>query len=208
MTYWFQSGFCWCQHQRPSSCTYKSWVDFCDLDLISRSQEDLSIWNFPMISLEPIGGISLNLHGYSIWWPWPHFQGHRKTYVLEFFTFFMISLEPIDGISPNINGYIIKTSLRSYQILVTLTSFSRSQEDLNMWNFHCNQDTSWTNRWNFTRYRNFTGKHLRSCRDGQLTYTLDYQSRGCKIDPPLLRSFGWDFKPRSRLRMTSLLVGR
>ena len=52
--------------------------------------------------------------------------------MLEFFTLFMMSLEPIDGISPNINGYIIKTTLRSYQILVTLISFPRSQEDLNM----------------------------------------------------------------------------
>ena len=43
---------------------------------------------------------------------------------------------------------------------------------------------------------------------GVVDNTLDYQSRDRKIDPPLLRSFGWDFKPRSRLRMTSLLVGR
>ena len=43
---------------------------------------------------------------------------------------------------------------------------------------------------------------------GVVDNTLDYQSRGREIDPPLLRSFGWDFKPRSRLRMTSLLVGR
>ena len=44
--------------------------------------------------------------------------------------------------------------------------------------------------------------------DGVVDNTLDYQYRGRKIDPPLLRSFGCDFKPRSRLRMTSLLVGR
>ena len=37
---------------------------------------------------------------------------------------------------------------------------------------------------------------------------LDYQFRDSKIDPMLLRSFGWDFEPRSRLHMTSLLVGR
>ena len=43
---------------------------------------------------------------------------------------------------------------------------------------------------------------------GVVDNTLDYQSRGRKIDPLLLRSFGWDFKPRSRLPMTSLLVGR
>ena len=35
---------------------------------------------------------------------------------------------------------------------------------------------------------------------------LDYQSRDLQVDPPLLRSFGGDFKPKSRLRMTSLLV--
>ena len=38
--------------------------------------------------------------------------------------------------------------------------------------------------------------------------TLDYQSRDREIDPPLLLSFGSDFKPRSRLRMTLLVVGR
>ena len=43
---------------------------------------------------------------------------------------------------------------------------------------------------------------------GVVDNTLDYQSRDRKIDPPLPRSFGWDFKPRSRLSMTSLLVGR
>ena len=34
---------------------------------------------------------------------------------------------------------------------------------------------------------------------------LDYQFRDREIDPPLLRPL--DFKPRSSLRMTSLLVG-
>ena len=38
--------------------------------------------------------------------------------------------------------------------------------------------------------------------------TLDYQSRDREIDPPLRRSFGRDFKPRSHLCMTSLLLGR
>ena len=42
---------------------------------------------------------------------------------------------------------------------------------------------------------------------GVVDNTLDYQSRDRKIDPPLLRSLGWDFKPRSCLRMTLLLVG-
>ena len=43
---------------------------------------------------------------------------------------------------------------------------------------------------------------------GVVDHELDYQSRDHKIDPPLLRSFGLDFTPRSRLRMTSLLVVR
>ena len=42
----------------------------------------------------------------------------------------------------------------------------------------------------------------------RLDNTLDYQSRNRKIDLPLVRLFEWDFKPRSRLRMTQLLVGR
>ena len=41
-----------------------------------------------------------------------------------------ISLEPVDGIPPNLPGYIIGTSLRADQVLVTLTPFSSSQEDL------------------------------------------------------------------------------
>ena len=40
-----------------------------------------------------------------------------------------ISLEPGDGIPPNLPGYIIGSSLRAGYVLVTLTSFSRSQED-------------------------------------------------------------------------------
>ena len=40
----------------------------------------------------------------------------------------MISLESVCGISPNLHGYIIRTSLRAGVILMTLTSFSRSQE--------------------------------------------------------------------------------
>ena len=43
---------------------------------------------------------------------------------------------------------------------------------------------------------------------GVVDNMLDYESRDHKIDPQLLRSFGWDFKLRSHLCMTSLLVGR
>ena len=43
---------------------------------------------------------------------------------------------------------------------------------------------------------------------GVVDNTIDYQSRDCKTDPPLLRSFGRDFKARSRLCMISLLMGR
>ena len=50
--------------------------------------------------------------------------------------------------------------------------------------------------------------HLGRSGSGVVDNTLDYQSRDRKIDPPLHRSFGRDFKPRSRLGMTSLLVGR
>ena len=50
-------------------------------------------------------------------------------------------------------------------------------------------------------------KWLRSG-SSQVGNTLDYQSRDRKIDSLLLLSFGWDFKLRSRLCMTSLLVGR
>ena len=43
-----------------------------------------------------------------------------------------ISLEPVDGIPPNLPGYIIGTNLRADQVLVTLTPFSSSQEDLDI----------------------------------------------------------------------------
>ena len=38
-----------------------------------------------------------------------------------------ISLEPVCGISPNLQGYIVGTNSRADLILVTLTSFSKSQ---------------------------------------------------------------------------------
>ena len=41
-----------------------------------------------------------------------------------------ISLEPVDGIPPYLPVYIIGTSLRADKVLVTLTLFSRSQDDL------------------------------------------------------------------------------
>ena len=41
---------------------------------------------------------------------------------------------------------------------------------------------------------------------GVVANTLDYQSRDSKIVPRLLQSFRCDFKPRSLLRMTSLLI--
>ena len=43
-----------------------------------------------------------------------------------------ISFEPIDGMPPNLHGTIIGTSFSLDKILVTLTSFSRSQEDFNI----------------------------------------------------------------------------
>ena len=42
-----------------------------------------------------------------------------------------ISLEPKSEFSPNLHSYSNRTSLRADLILVTLTLFSRSQEDLN-----------------------------------------------------------------------------
>ena len=44
----------------------------------------------------------------------------------------MISLESVDEIPPNLPGYIIGPSLRADKILVTLTLFSRSKEDLDI----------------------------------------------------------------------------
>ena len=40
-----------------------------------------------------------------------------------------ISLETIDGFSPNLYRYTTRISIRADKILVTLTAFSRSQED-------------------------------------------------------------------------------
>ena len=44
----------------------------------------------------------------------------------------MVSLETVNGIPANLHGHIIGTSLRVCQILVTLASFSKAQEDLNV----------------------------------------------------------------------------
>ena len=71
---------------------FKSWLDFGDLDLIFKVTGGLR-WKFlvPVISPEPMDGISPNLHGLHhwdkfkrlirFWWPWPHFQGHWRTYM-------------------------------------------------------------------------------------------------------------------------------
>ena len=47
----------------------------------------------------------------------------------------MISLELIDGFSPNLYRYTTRTSLNADEILVTMTLFSRSEEDLNRYIF-------------------------------------------------------------------------
>ena len=52
-----------------------------------------------------------------------------------------ISLEPFDRIPPNLPGYIIGTRLKADQVLVTLTTFSRSQQDLDIWHFHRKWDS-------------------------------------------------------------------
>ena len=46
----------------------------------------------------------------------------------------MISLEQADGFPPNLSEYIIWPSLRADKVLVTLTLFSRSEEDLEKMN--------------------------------------------------------------------------
>ena len=61
------------------------------------------------------------------WWPLPYFQGQKLVC--------RISLEFMDGFSPNVHRCTTWTSLRADYILVTLTSFSRSQEDLNRYIF-------------------------------------------------------------------------
>ena len=47
----------------------------------------------------------------------------------------MIALELRDGFSPNLHRCTTRTSLKADYIFVTLTSFSRSVEDLNRYIF-------------------------------------------------------------------------
>ena len=60
------------------------------------------------------------------WWPWPHFQGHYFIKTLKMSLMCTLSHESIDGIWPNYHRYFIGIGERSDQILVTLTSLSRS----------------------------------------------------------------------------------
>ena len=81
--------------------------------------------------------------------------------------------------------------------------------DLALWltlissNYPCPEHIWW-----FQRCSSDWSSSVQRSGGGVVDNTLDYQSRDRMIDPPLLWSFGWDFKPRSHLRMTSLLVGR
>ena len=134
----------------------KNWLDFADLDLIFKVTEghwvlekmacqhnifwtewwmdlkqtctDISLWNEKELI--------------RFWWPWPYFQGHRRSEMLK------------NGLSEPylLNGWMdfnqtcINISLgdgkETDKILVTLTSFSRSQEVVACWNMACLHDNS------------------------------------------------------------------
>ena len=64
------------------------------------------------------------------WWPWPNFQGHHTIKTVKMSLVCTLSPEPIDGFCPNLHRNTIGKLERSDQILVTLTSFSRSHQHL------------------------------------------------------------------------------
>ena len=118
---------------------FKSWLDFGDLDLIFKVTGGLK-WKFLVpTDISWTNGWNFTklawIHDWDKFKSWLDFGdldlifkvtgGHKWQFLVP-----TISLEPMDGISPNLHGYINGTSLRAEYILVTLTSFSRSLEDL------------------------------------------------------------------------------
>ena len=47
------------------------------------------------------------------WWPWPHFQSHRRAQIVGKWLFFTLSPEWMDGFWPNLYSYIVETGTRT-----------------------------------------------------------------------------------------------
>ena len=63
------------------------------------------------------------------WWPWAHFQGHRRSQIVGKWLVCSLSPEWMNGFWPNLHSFTVVTGTRT-DILMTLTSFWRSQEGL------------------------------------------------------------------------------
>ena len=57
----------------------------------------------------------------------------------------------MSGFWSNLQSYIVGTCKRTYYILVTLISFSRSHEGLDCWKMACLHPISWRNGWILTK---------------------------------------------------------
>ena len=74
-----------------------------------------------------------------------HFQGHRRAQIVGKWPVCTLSPERMDGFWLNFYIYIVVTWIRADQILVTLTSFSRSHKSLGCWKMACLHPISWRN---------------------------------------------------------------
>ena len=82
------------------------------------------------------------------WWPWPHFQGHKRALIVGKWLVCTLSLEGMNGFWPNLHSYIVGTWTKIDLILVTLTLFSRSHNVLECWEM---ASISWKNSWILTK---------------------------------------------------------
>ena len=87
---------------------------------------------------------------FRFWWPWVYFQGHRRAQIVGKWFVCPLSPEWMDIFWPILYSYIVETGTRTDCILVTLTSFSRSQCS-DCWKRACLHPISRMNWWFLTK---------------------------------------------------------
>ena len=80
-----------------------------------------------------------------------HFQGHKRASIVGKWLVCTLSPEGINRFWPHLLIYIAGTCKNTDWILVTLITFSRSQEGLDCWKMVCLHPISWMNRWILTK---------------------------------------------------------
>ena len=102
----------------------KNWSDFGDLDSIFKVTQGLRLLKNGLSAPyhEGMDGFWPNLQYYIVtwkkklirfWWPWPHFQGHKRAQIVGKWLFCTLSPERMDGFWPNLYSFIVETGTRT-----------------------------------------------------------------------------------------------